>query len=166
LAGDELWPEDRTAREATGYLCAGIYEYNNRDSEGQVTILLNDITDTTADVFLGVGVQGARCHDHKFDPILQKDYFRLQAFFAPLRPYGESEVASAAQREARAPKLAAWEKKTASLRESLWELEKPVRDKAAHDAVAKFPPETRAMINKPPAERTPREQQIVELAWR
>jgi len=166
LAGDELWPDDPDALTATGFLCHGIYEYNNRDAVGQWTAMLNDITDTTADVFMGVGLQCARCHDHKFDPILQKDYFRLQAFFAPIRLYGEREAASPEQRAAQAETLAAWEKKTAKLRQELWELEKPFRDKAAHDATAKFPRETRAMINKPLAERTPREQQIVELAWR
>ena len=94
IAGDELWPDDPAARIATGYLTLGIYEYNNRDAAGQWTNMLNDITDTTADVFLGMGVQCARCHDHKFDPILQKDYFRLQAFFAPVRLIEEAEVAS------------------------------------------------------------------------
>jgi hypothetical protein len=65
LAGDELWPEDVEARVATGYLCHWIYEYNSRDAVGQWTNILNDITDTTADVFMGVGLQCARCHDHK-----------------------------------------------------------------------------------------------------
>ena len=44
--------------------------------------MLNDITDTVGSVFLGLTLGCARCHDHKFDPILQKDYYRLQAFFA------------------------------------------------------------------------------------
>ena len=46
--------------------------------------MLADVTNVTADA-LGLGMQCARCHDHKFDPILQKDY-RIQAFFAPLLP--------------------------------------------------------------------------------
>src|SRR5205823_12516653 len=123
LAGDELWPEDRTAREATGYLCAGIYEYNNRDSEGQVTILLNDITDTTADVFLGLGVQCARCHDHKFDPILQKDYYRLQAFFAPILPRDDLKMATQQEVERHRARMAAWEAKTADLRRQIEAIE-------------------------------------------
>ncbi len=43
-----------------------------------------DITDTVGDVFLATSVGCAKCHDHKFDPVLQKDYFRLQAFFSGL----------------------------------------------------------------------------------
>ncbi|MEQ1860732.1 MAG: DUF1549 domain-containing protein [Chthoniobacteraceae bacterium] len=166
LAGDELWPDDPDARIATGYLAAGIYEYNNRDAVGQWSNMLNDLTDTTADVFLGMGVQCARCHDHKFDPILQKDYFRLQAFFAPIRLQQEGEVASLAERADYARKLAVWEEKSADLRRQIAELEAPYRDKAARDAIEKFPIETRALIAKPVSERTPYEQQIVELAWR
>ena len=80
LAGDEMYPGDPDALVATGYLRHEIYEYNNKDARGQWQVILNDLTDTTGDVFLGLGMQCARCHDHKFDPILQKDYFRLQAF--------------------------------------------------------------------------------------
>ena len=101
IAGDELWPDDPVARTGTGYLGNGIYEYNNRDVAGQVVTMLNDITDTTADVFMGMGLQCARCHDHKFDPILQKDYFRLQAFFAPVVPYTEVDRQSGERRQRR-----------------------------------------------------------------
>ena len=166
LAGDELWPDDPEARTATGYLTHGIYEYNNRDVAGQWSTMLNDLTDTTADVFLGMGVQCARCHDHKFDPILQKDYFRLQAFFAPIQYYGQSEVATPEQRAAYAQKLAHWEEKTADLRRQIEEIEVKYRASGEKDAIEKFPPETRALIAKPLAERTPYEQQLVTLAWR
>ena len=47
--------------------------------------ILNDITDTVRPTFLGLTYGCARCHDHKFDPILHKDYYRLQAFFANTR---------------------------------------------------------------------------------
>ena len=83
IAGDELYPHNQQALIATGYLRHWIYEYNQRDAKTQWSIILNDITDVTGDVILGLGMSCARCHDHKFDPILQKDYFRLQAFFAP-----------------------------------------------------------------------------------
>ncbi len=166
LAGDELWPESAEARIATGYLTLGIYEYNNRDAVGQWSAMLNDITDTTADVFMGMGVQCARCHDHKFDPILQKDYFRLQAFFAPIHLIEDGEVATVEQRKAYEEKFAAWAAKTAPIREKIAHIEEPVRVHAQKDAISKFPPETRALFAKPTAERTPYEQQIVDLAWR
>ena len=78
LAGDEMFPGNPAATIATGYLRHGIYEWNARDVRGQWDTMLNDITDTTGDVFFGLGIQCARCHDHKFDPISQRDYFRLR----------------------------------------------------------------------------------------
>ncbi|MEO6742119.1 MAG: DUF1549 domain-containing protein [Chthoniobacteraceae bacterium] len=166
IAGDELWPESQEAHIATGYLTLGIYEYNNRDAVGQWSAMLNDITDTTADVFMGMGVQCARCHDHKFDPILQKDYFRLQAFFAPIRLSQDGDIATAEQRKAYEEKFTTWAAKTAGIREKIAHIEEPVRSHAEKEAVKKFPPETRALFAKPTAERTPYEQQIVDLAWR
>ena len=106
LAGDELFPGDPAALTATGYLRHWIYEYNNRDVRGQWTTILTDLTDTTGDVFLGLGLQCARCHDHKFDPLLQKDYFRLQAFFAPILPREDLSAATEAERFAYTAKLA------------------------------------------------------------
>ena len=82
LAGDELFPGDPDALTALGYLRHWIYEYNNRDARSQWDNILNDITDTTGDVFLGAGMQCARCHDHKFDPIPIKDYYSLHGIFA------------------------------------------------------------------------------------
>ncbi len=166
LAGDELFPGDTEALAGTGFLRLGIYEYNNRDVALQWTGMLNDITDVTADVFLGLGVQCARCHDHKFDPILQKDYFRLQAFFAPLLMPEVVHAATAEQQTEHDAKLKVWEEKTAGLRAQLAVIEDPAREKAAEEAIGKFPPETRAILNKPAAGRTPAEEQISALAFR
>ena len=166
LAGDELFPTDLGARVATAFFRHGIYEYNNRDAAGQWTNILNDITDVTADVFLGLGVQCARCHDHKFDPILQKDYYRLQAFFAPLLPIDNARLATPEELGAHAAKLKDWEEKTAELRAQIAAIEEPAKRKAAADAISKFPPETQALIRKPVKERNPWEHQVAELAFR
>ena len=97
LAGDELDPDDPELRVATGYLRLGTYEYNQRNVRGQWADILNDITDVTGEVFLGLSIGCARCHDHKFDPILQKDYYRLQAFFTPLLPRDDLTLARTVQ---------------------------------------------------------------------
>ncbi len=84
LAGDEIWPDDPEAKTGTGY-----YRVNaNRDMLFKVEDLnrvekLTDYVDTTSKVFLALSVGCARCHDHKFDPIPQKDFYRMQAVFAP-----------------------------------------------------------------------------------
>ena len=166
LAGDELFPGDPEARNGTAFLRHWIYEYNNRDVATQWTNILNDVTDVTADVFLGLGVQCARCHDHKFDPILQKDYYRLQAFFAPIRVRDDLLLATPQEEAAYREKLKTWEEKTAEIRGQIADLEKPYREKVAEEAMTKFPPETEALLRKPQADRTPLEQQLAELAYR
>ena len=166
LAGDELFPDNPDAIAGTIYLRHGIYEYNNRDVAGQWQRILEDITDTTADAFLGVGLQCARCHDHKFDPILRADYYRFQAFFAPLLPREDLTLATAPQRAEYQAKLAKWEAATASLRAELETILEPVRQRTIKGASEKFIDEIRDMINKPVAQRTPYEHQVAELALR
>ncbi|MCG8583367.1 MAG: PSD1 and planctomycete cytochrome C domain-containing protein, partial [Pirellulales bacterium] len=167
LAGDELYAGDRDALIATMYLKHGIYEYNQRDCETQRLDMLNDITDVTGDVFLASGMGCARCHDHKFDALLQKDYFRLQAFFAPLAFDNRATLATVDQRREHQKQLAIWDAKTEGIRRALWAIEQPtLARKAGGQGFAKFAPEIKTLILKWPADRTPHEQQIVELAER
>lgn len=84
LAGDELYPDDPVARTGTGYFRVNA----NRDMLFKVEDVneiekLTDYVDTTSKVFLALSVGCARCHDHKFDPIPQADFYRMQAVFAP-----------------------------------------------------------------------------------
>ncbi|MBI3881939.1 MAG: DUF1553 domain-containing protein, partial [Verrucomicrobia bacterium] len=127
---------------------------------------IEDITDTTADVFLGTGLQCARCHDHKFDPILQKDYYRFQAFFAPLLPREDLVLATPQERAAHQAKLAKWEAATAEIRAELDKLLAQPRKNAEKSAFEKFIEDIREMMEKPVAERAPYEQQIASLAYR
>jgi len=166
LAGDEMFPGDSEATIATGYLRHWIYEYNQRDVRTQWSIILDDLTDTTGDVFLGLGVQCARCHDHKFDPILQKDYFRLRAFFSGVLPREDLLAANDQERRNHAEKLAVWKEKTAPVRAEIEKIEASYRKKAAEDAIIKFPPDIQAMIRKPTEKRTTLEHQLAELAYR
>jgi hypothetical protein len=166
IAGDELFPDSPEARIATGYLRHGVYEYNALDVRGQWSVMLNDITDTTADVFLGMGLQCARCHNHKFDPILQVDYYRLQAFFAPILPRDDLAAATPGELEVYRTRHAAWEARTAELRSKITALEAAYRKAAADRTIAKFPEEIQAMIRKPVDRRTPLEHQLAQLAFR
>ncbi|MCI0745142.1 MAG: DUF1553 domain-containing protein [Verrucomicrobia subdivision 3 bacterium] len=166
LAGDELWPGKPEAMVATSFLRHWIYEYNNRDVKGQWNTILNDLTDTTGDLFLGLGMQCARCHDHKFDPILQRDYFRLQAFFAPILPRDDLPLATPEELKAYNEKLRVWEEATAEIRRELDAMEKPHLEAAGEGAIKKFPEDIQEMVRKPAASRTPYEHQIAELAYR
>ncbi|WP_437187732.1 DUF1549 domain-containing protein [Planctomicrobium sp. SH668] len=166
IAGDEMFPGNPDALTATGYLRQGIYEYNARDVRGQWTGILNEITDVTSDVFLGLGLQCARCHDHKFDPLLQTDYYRLRAFFEPILPQDSLPAATAAECEEYAKKLQEYEEKTVDLRSQLEALEKVYKDAGEELAVGRFPDDIQEMIRKAPEARTPEETQLVALAWR
>ncbi|MFO0975430.1 MAG: DUF1549 domain-containing protein [Planctomycetaceae bacterium] len=166
LAGDELFPDDPDALIATGYLRHWIYEYNNRDARGQWDIILNEVTDTTGDVFLGVGMQCARCHDHKFDPILQKDYYRLRAFFEAIRPADRTVIASTADQQTWRDQMAKWEEATVDVRGKIAEIENRWRDIARKDAIEKFPADIQKLLQSDFQTLSPGEQQIYELAYR
>jgi hypothetical protein len=109
VAGDELWPDElemegmqtvtaRTrraleARIATGLNALGpqVHE-SNMDGKRRSYEELTDWVDTTGSVFLGLTLGCARCHNHKFDPISQKDYYSLQAIFAGARVVEEPVI--------------------------------------------------------------------------
>jgi mono/diheme cytochrome c family protein len=81
LAGDELDRTDPDAIIATGYYRLGIWDDEPSDPLQARYDGLDDIVATTGQVMLGLTVDCARCHNHKIDPIAQKDYYRLLAFF-------------------------------------------------------------------------------------
>jgi cytochrome c553 len=83
IAGDEIPFGGPEARIATGFLRLGPrYQGTNAQEVRQMT--LDEITATVGSVFLGVTFKCAQCHDHKYDPIPQRDFYRLEAFFVPL----------------------------------------------------------------------------------
>ena len=83
LAGDELAPENPLAMMATGFLGAGAFPTQLTEAEFESARYdeLDDMVMTTGVSFLGLSVGCARCHDHKFDPIPSRDYYRLAATF-------------------------------------------------------------------------------------
>ena len=76
LAADEAAPEDRDALRATGFLCRNYYLFNR-------TTWLDEVVEHTGRAFLGVTMQCVKCHDHKYDPVAQTDYYRMRAIFEP-----------------------------------------------------------------------------------
>ncbi len=162
LAADELFPDDVDAAVGLGYLRSWVYEVNQSDAERQWKIILEDITDTTADVFLGLGLQCAKCHDHKFDPLLQKDYFRLQAFFSPIVPV-DRPFASADRIEGHLRQQSRWEADAAKITQEIVQIEAPYREKLKSAALVRFPEEVQAIYHRADVERSPYEKQIADL---
>jgi hypothetical protein len=164
LAGDELEPENPDALIATGLNRLYPDEYNAANLEQRRQEILDDITDVTGSVFLGLTIGCARCHDHKFDPLPQADYYRLQAFFAPMRPRDDLWAANARQRQEYAEQRVAWEKATQPYRAELEALTATKRAEVRRYALSKFRKEIQEAVLTPPARRTPYQQQIAAMA--
>ncbi len=94
LAGDQLKPNDPEAMIATGF-CRNGPTVDNADNEQTRSDELDDMVATTSSVFIGLTVGCARCHDHKYDPIPTKDYYRLQAVFSPFKKTNRALVSKA-----------------------------------------------------------------------
>lgn len=89
IAGDELDEVTKDSLTATGYYRLGIWDDEPADVLQARFDGLDDIILTTGQVFLGLTMNCARCHDHKIDPIPQKDYYSLLSFFEDVTPYAE-----------------------------------------------------------------------------
>ena len=143
IAGDEMQGGNRSERlVALGFLRMGTWEADANFKTQLRQDVLNDITTTVGQVFLGFTVGCARCHDHKYDPIPQRDFYRLQAFFAPMRvedrpaPFSEPEhpkLMKTNQRE--------FEDEAEEANDALKQLEERLKEKFA--SVHKSKPETK-----------------------
>jgi hypothetical protein len=160
LAGDELEPDNPEAIVATGYCRLYPDEYNAADVRQRRQEILDDVTDATGLVFLGLTMGCAQCHNHKFDSILQTDYYRLQAFFTPMLPHNDLPEATPSERAEHAKRQAAWEKATAGVRAEIESLVAPQRKKALDTALEKFDAEAVKAVRTPPDKRTAAQQQI------
>jgi hypothetical protein len=163
IAGDELYPDDPEALIATGFHSNVPYEFNSRLLELRRQEILNDMTDTTGQVFLGLTVGCARCHDHKFDPISQKDYYRMQAFYAAF--WARDDVVAARPEEIarQQEKLAALQVRMAPIQKRTRVLEEPVRRQLVEREKAKFPVPIQEAWDTPLEKRTPLQKQLAEL---
>ena len=88
LAGDEFAAKTPDSIVATGYYRLGIWDDEPVSQKMALYDDLDDIVLTTSQVFLGMTMNCARCHDHKIDPIPQKDYYSFLSFFSGVRRYG------------------------------------------------------------------------------
>jgi hypothetical protein len=160
IAGDELYPGDAEALIGTGFNRNFPDESNAANIMLRRQELLNDVTDVVGYTFMGLTVACARCHDHKFDPILHKDYYRLQAFFANTAINDEAHLTTKADREAYAEKRKAWEAATADIRVEMEGLLKPAREKFQDERMSRFPPEIQDVLKMDPAARNPYQWQM------
>ncbi len=126
IAGDVLRPGDVEALKATGFLVAGIHNTvlpmlkSARDTAFQDE--LEDLVASVGQTFLGLTVNCGRCHDHKFDPVSQKDYYRLASALSGVK-HGEREIISEPVKK----ELARLEREARTVQAAREALEEPVR---------------------------------------
>ncbi len=149
IAGDELAPDENLALMATGYLAAGVHstQITKNEVEKHRYDEMDDMLATVGTSLLGLTIGCARCHDHKFDPIPQRDYYRLlSAFTTTVRSEIELNADPAGYAAAKAkfdaehaPFAAArdqWEATQLPERFAAWETERRAAGEIATDKLA------------------------------
>jgi hypothetical protein len=160
IAGDELVPYADENLIATGFLAAARLSSNEEDKLLQRNDVLVDIVNATGAALLGLTVQCAQCHDHKFDPLTQRDYYSLQAFFVRGQP-GNLVLRDPqlwAQRDAAKPLEY---DALVQLRDALFE---KGRQRRVADALQRLDPEQRRALDTPPQQRTPQQETLARQA--
>ncbi len=166
LAGDEIAPDDPTVFIGTSFLRQGVYEWNQRNARMHWDIIVNEVTRVTGEAFLGLGIGCAQCHDHKFDPILQKDYYGLQAFLSSIAWPMDRALASPEEIKAHRKKQTLWESKTKSIRQEMHHLAEAAFQSNQKFTVQQFPEDIQAIYYKPKLKKTSYEKQLSYLVDR
>ncbi len=125
--------------------------------------VLNEMVSGVGSALLGLTIGCARCHDHKFDPVSQKEYYRLEAFFSAAR-YAEVDLAGPAERALHARRLAILRARQVPLNAKIAALEAPYRQRLRETKRARLPAEQRAALALAAEKRTPAQRKIAAEA--
>ena len=163
LAGDEIDNKTVDSRIATAFLRLGPrVEVREGDNPQYRYDYLDDMIATIGKGTLGLTLQCARCHNHKFDPILQRDYYALQA---TLFGYVETDYPLASKEDVDAydQKVAVINAKQAPLRAEIRKIEAPYRERLRAEAIKRdFPLNVQQAVAKPESERTDGERLLAD----
>ena len=160
IAGDEIAPDNKDARIATGFLRLAPEESNGADYTQIRQDILNDITDVTAQAFLGLTLGCARCHHHKFDPIRQEEYFQFQAFFSGIL-YPDAIPFSSISLT---PSQKSIEEKSLSMRKDLALMMQEHEKNLFEEIVVALDLQTQIALKTPAEKRTVTQTQLATLA--
>ena len=165
IAGDEMFPNNKEALIATGYLRAGQEHLvsGNIDPEVSREEVLTEIATSVGQTFLGLTVNCARCHNHKFDPILQADYYRLQAVFGGAKGK-DVEIATPEEKAAWETADKAYKARLKPVEDALTALAKPYEDRIIEEKLATLDPKLQAAWKVPKDKRTDEQKVLAENA--
>ena len=132
LAGDEIAPKEDETLVAAGFNRLGPLRKNagNQEVASSRNEVLTEMTNIVGSALLGVTLGCARCHDHKFDPIRQSDYYRIQGFFAAAQTHDVPKSPAEEQ--------AAWKAKVDALNAEIKDLRRAMKTAAPDDRQAKI----------------------------
>jgi hypothetical protein len=173
LAGDELYPGDTDALLGLGFLRCGPRHIvgGNVDPEMLRQEQLVEMAGSVGSTFLGVTIGCARCHNHKFDPILQADYYRIQAIFAGTE-MKDIDISAQAEKIAREEREKEYETRLKPITGKIAEIEKPYRQQIEAAKRAQLDGPHAAAMNTPKDKRTPEQQTLakeaqeqIKIAW-
>jgi hypothetical protein len=164
IAGDELEPGNPDALIATGFLRLFAAEGNAANFAKQRQDVLDDVTEVTGLTFLGLTLGCAKCHDHKFDPIEQTDFFQLQACFSAIELRDDLPPVTPDVLAAYNLQLAKWEAATASIRAEIDAVTEPVRTKAMRELTVAYDEITQKAWYTPASQRTTEQRQMIALS--
>jgi hypothetical protein len=150
----ERRPEDLFA---LGFISRGDVIRDNKE----VLEMPISAVETISTAFMGLTVGCAKCHDHMYDPIKQKDFYAMKALFDPL-VLRKLTLGTPEQIFAAGKALDEAEKGRAPIQAKIDKLVGPVQDKLYQDRVAMLPQDVRTIILKPEKQRTPQEQKIAD----
>jgi hypothetical protein len=149
IAGDEILPDKPEGIIATGFLAGFPDNSNSRDLVQRKYQITTDMTDTIGKVMLGQTVECARCHNHKFDKISQKDYFSLQAFFANVSAVDNIPAVKGDIERKYEKQQAKWEEATKDIRTKQKAIIDPIREVALKYHKERYLTDSRDSIFKP-----------------
>jgi hypothetical protein len=170
LAGD-LLAKDKQGKERADLLIAAGFNrcgpvhlvVGNIDPDEARYEVLTEMTGAVGSAFLGLTLNCARCHDHKFDPISQGDYFRIQAFFAPSL-LKDLDIASKEVKDVDGQKRKVLEGPIAKVQKQIAEIEAPYRAQLTETKKAALEPAIRDALAVDPKKRNAEQQKLAALA--
>ena len=141
---------------ALGFLARSAMERGDREQD-----IAFSAVETISTAFMGMTVGCAKCHDHKFDPITQKDFYAMKAIFDPL-VLKNTMLATPAEIFEAGQKLDDYKRKKAPVEAAIDKLTHDYRKKLFDERVALLTPDVQAIVRKPERDRTPAEQKIFD----
>jgi hypothetical protein len=167
LAGDELFPGDPDALVATGFLRAGPRHVvgGNQDEEQNRQEDLIEMTHAISATFMGLTMNCARCHNHKFDPILQTDYYRLQAILASTQ-FREVQLVDGDTAREYDERTARHEALLKPIKDQIKEIEKPYREQFRRDKLPTLEKKFRDVLEIAKDKRNEEQKRLAQEAER